>query len=65
MISIAVTGSLPFAVFFIELAYLLRSAWNYQIYQHYGYLAFVLLVAVICGIEATICWTYFQLSQEV
>ncbi|KAI9033308.1 transmembrane 9 superfamily member 4-like [Hyaloraphidium curvatum] len=62
--AILISGLMPFAVAFIELFFLLKSAWSDQYYYLFGFLGLVASILVITVIEIDIVIIYFTLCAE-
>ncbi len=62
--AILISGLMPFAVAFIELFFLLKSAWSDQYYYLFGFLGLVTGILVITVIEIDIVIVYFTLCAE-
>jgi transmembrane 9 superfamily protein 2/4 len=62
--NILIAGLLPFGVIFIELFFMLKSAWSDQYYYMFGFLGLVASILVVTVVEIDIVIAYFQLCAE-
>lgn len=57
-------GILPFGAVFIELFFIMSSAWLQRFYYVFGFLAIVILILLVTCAEISIVLCYFQLCNE-
>ncbi|KXS17099.1 endosomal protein [Gonapodya prolifera JEL478] len=62
--SVLLGGLMPFGVIFIEMWFILRSAWTDSYYYMFGFFALVLLILLITVIEVSVSLIYFVLCAE-
>jgi transmembrane 9 superfamily member 2/4 len=62
--TLAIGGILPFGACFVELYYILASAWMDFYYYVFGFLLLVFIILIITCAEITVLFTYFQLCSE-
>ncbi|CAF1400820.1 unnamed protein product [Rotaria sordida] len=64
LLSILVSGILPFGCIFIQLFFILNSIWAHQYYHYFGFLLIVYIILIITCSETTILLCYFHLCTE-
>ncbi|PAA51340.1 hypothetical protein BOX15_Mlig011865g1 [Macrostomum lignano] len=64
LISILITGILPFGAVFIELFFILTAIWEKQFYYLFGFLLAVFIILIISCAQISVVMTYFQLCSE-
>ena len=64
IVSVVLSGFLPFSAIYIELHYIFSSMWGHKIYTLFGILGLALLMLVVVSAFITVAFTYFQLVLE-
>ena len=64
IVSMLVSGILPFGTVFIELYFIMSSIWLHEVYYVFGFLFVVFLLTIVVCAEVSIVMTYIQLSHE-
>ena len=55
------TGIIPFATFFVEFVFVMKSLWTYQVYYFASFLSLSLLFAIIISAEMSIIYVFINL----
>ena len=64
VLSVMLSGVLPFGAVCIELFFIMSALWLHQYYYVFGFLFAVLCILVVTCAEIAIVMTYFQLCKE-
>jgi transmembrane 9 superfamily member 2/4 len=64
LLSIALTGLMPFAAAYVELLFIMTSLWMDQFYYVFGFTFLVYLILLITCAEVTVLMVYYQLCAE-
>ena len=55
------TGIIPFATFFVEYVFLMKSLWSYQVYYFASFLSLSLIISIIISSELSIIYVFINL----